>query len=189
MRRMERGERQGAVAAVAAYCQGATCRRRAVLNHLGEGRAAGCDAAAGEQSCDACRDPQSAAAAVARVEAQLERLACTAAEGAAGHQRRLADNADPYDRADAGSGDEAPTRRKGYGSGGSGDSNEAEQQEAPAPQPTLARGAPLRPVNLKRPRTLSALKPGEDAVQQPVAAQAVPARRAFKPPRVVRPQQ
>ena len=57
MQKVEKGERQGSVAAVAELALSACCRRKGLLQHFGERRGQ-CHAAA-EQLCDFCRDPRS----------------------------------------------------------------------------------------------------------------------------------
>lgn len=52
---MERGERRGSAAAVAAMALSACCRRKALLQHFGERRGR-CDAAV-ELPCDFCLSP------------------------------------------------------------------------------------------------------------------------------------
>lgn len=55
-RRMERGTRAGAVAAVADFVTSARCRRKAILAFFGEARGP-CGAVAGEELCDYCQSP------------------------------------------------------------------------------------------------------------------------------------
>ncbi|GAB4818307.1 hypothetical protein N2152v2_005353 [Parachlorella kessleri] len=100
--KMEKGNRQGATAAVAGYIQEAKCRRRALLAYFNERRGP-CDLAAGDICCDFCRDPQ----AVRSQLRQLDKTVEAAAEAAAAAERVAQAAEDPYDRCDAGSGPEA----------------------------------------------------------------------------------
>ncbi|KFM28682.1 ATP-dependent DNA helicase Q-like 3 [Auxenochlorella protothecoides] len=81
--RLERGERRGAMAEVAAIVQGARCRRKALLAYFGERRGTCCTPAQGEESCDVCTDAQAVRRMLGAVERKLERTACLAARVAA----------------------------------------------------------------------------------------------------------
>ncbi|KAL4426260.1 hypothetical protein ABPG77_009875 [Micractinium sp. CCAP 211/92] len=127
--KMERGPRQGAVGAVAAYIQEPRCRRRALLSHFGEKRAGGCQPGDGEQACDWCRDPKGVLAQLAALERQLERAAAADAPAAAGGAR--------FDRCDPGSGAEAGGTKEGL------QQLQAEQRRGGActPAPNAGEGA------------------------------------------------
>jgi RecQ family ATP-dependent DNA helicase len=161
---MERGERRGATAAVAAWAQNAACRRRALLAHFGE-RHGACDTAAGEQLCDFCADGRAVRAALAAVERKLEAAAVKAQQAA---EAELGDRGDPYERcAPATAGRPQPAR--------------------PAPAaPALravngaARGPLLKPV-IPSKRAPAALPPLPEPPAEQATPEAAPAPRASQP--------
>ncbi|EFN51104.1 hypothetical protein CHLNCDRAFT_55365 [Chlorella variabilis] len=108
------------------------CRRRALLAHFGEQRSGGCSAQRGEGVCDYCRDPKRVlhclavldgkleAAAEAEAEAAAAAAAAAAAGAAGGSEGQGAAGGDPFDRCNAGSGDERRRGKQGRGAGSPG---------------------------------------------------------------------
>ncbi|KAK9823328.1 hypothetical protein WJX72_001962 [[Myrmecia] bisecta] len=96
LQRLEKGARAGNVAAVAAYALHPACRRKALLSHFHEKRAA-CNPAV-ELPCDFCQHPKTVVKQLTDLESRLEAMAAEAAaaeaDAAKAAEREECDDAD-----------------------------------------------------------------------------------------------